>query len=68
VDTADEVRSFDPTVGEECPAVRAAALEHVHDTAAPHQHEVDTVGFRVGRDVVDELDEAGDREQACVHL
>ena len=69
VHTADQVRAFHPAVGEQRPAVRAAALEDVHLLPAAHQHQVDAVGRGVCRNVLHQLVQAGDRQiGAAVHV
>jgi len=68
VHAADEVGPLHPPVREQRAAVRTPALEHVHRLAAAHQHEIDAVGLRVGGCVVGQRVEAGDRDQARVHL
>jgi hypothetical protein len=68
VHAADQVGAFDPAVGEQRSPVRAAPLEDVDRAAAAHEHEVDAVGLGVRGRVVDERVEAGDGDQARVHL
>jgi hypothetical protein len=68
VHAADEVRALHAAVGQQRAPVRAAAFEHVHRGTAAHEHEVDAVGLRVGGRVVRQRVEAGDRDQARVHL
>lgn len=44
------------------------AFEHVHHTAAAHQHEIDAIGLGVRRRIVGQPIEAADGKKASVHL
>lgn len=62
VHAADQVGALDAAVGEQGPAVRAAALEHVHLVAPADEDEVDPLGLGVRRCVLREVGEGRDGE------
>ena len=64
---ADQVVALDPAVGEQRAAMRAAALEDVDLPAPANEHELDAVGRGMGRPVLPEIVEPGDRQVCAVH-